>query len=536
MAETGSNPVWQVMAAQASGMSPQQYSSYMQAQQQEAMANALLQQGTTPIDTNNRQIGGIGYKISPLEGIAKLADVISGKYQQNNANEGLANALMPQGGGSGSSASAGDPIVASMPPQTQAMFTRLMMPEAAGGNPRAGMELYGTYAAGMKSYGGALGTSAAALAPASALPPGVGGPPPSPPPQGSPIQAQTGASPPNLGIQPPITPVQGGNPLPPVGGTPDPQTAAALAAYRQQNDMQIPPIDAQRASAGLPVGVGSNLPPGAPITQNIPPVPASQLSAPPPPQPPAAMPAPQPGESMGQYQARLAAAKEGAIAQAGVAPAGAKTQAEDTAKNLVDATKTYNVAASNLPRAMQRFSELRGAAQNASYGGGVSDQEPEQGFLNHFLPGPDYARSFAQSAIGNAIEPKTAMANQVMEQAANQGILSELGPQMQGLKGNKYLESIASSASGLNMADPPAVKINAINGLQDQYISNLKSLAAQRRDMGDPNAPSDLNLAQMIAQHADPATTISVINPQGVLGRVSPQHLPDLIQAGGQIR
>jgi hypothetical protein len=559
MAETATSPIWQVMAAQSSGMSPEQYKAYLQAQQQEAMASALMQQGATPLDTSNRQIGGVGYKISPVEGLAKLADVLSGKYQQNNANSNLANAIMPQGGSGSSSAYAGDPIVQAMPPQTQMMFNRLMLPEAAGGNPRAGMELYNTYASGMKSYGAKTGENAAGLAPANALPAGVATPQitqqPPPIPQ-QPQGGQMGTPPPPVPVQgpqnlppiggtpdpqqaaalaayrqqngmatpPPPVPVQGPQNLPPIGGTPDPQQAAALAAYRQQNGMATPPIDNQRAAAGLPVGVGSNLPQGASMTQGIPQVPASPPSA------SLAMPTPQPGESFAAYQARLKAAESGAT-----------SEAADTGTNLADATKTYNVAASNLPRAMQRFKEVRDAAAIASSGGGVSDQEPEQGLFEHFLPGPDYARSWARTSVGGALDNfvqggNVANANATITRATQQGILSELGPQLEGLRGNKFLESIASGASGLNPADPSDTKISAVNGLQDQYISNMVSLANQRRAYGDPQAPTHLSMAQLIAQNADPTYEVHIAHPDGSLGTIKARSLVPAVQAGATIQ
>jgi hypothetical protein len=215
------------------------------------------------------------------------------------------------------------------------------------------------------------------------------------------------------------------------------------------------------------------------------------------------------------------------------------------AANLADAQKTYNVAASALPRAMQRFEQLRQAAPLASSGGGVSDQEPEQGVVAGILPAyfsnPDYKRYYAKTAIGGAIDNyiskgDVATANQTMEQAANQGILSELGPQLQGLKGNKFLESIASGASGLDMADPPNAKIHAINGLQDQYISNLMSLVNQRQQLGDPNTPSQSAIADMIMKNVNPTYPVSVISPDGTVGRVAAKHLGDLVNAGGKIQ
>lgn len=475
------SPIQQQFYAQALGITPQQQQKLMAAQQQEALAQTLLQQGTTPIDTSNRQIGGVGYRISPFEGLAKLADVVSGKYQQSTANDALANALTPQGG-QAQQGMAGLPPMAglNMDAATKAMFDNYYADHRPGALYRGTDAQMHTAPTDQQ-----LNTGTGQASPQSQIP------------NGNPA---------------PIAPVQTGNLPPPQG--------------------DLPP---QYANAPSPSAVGN-----AAVSQGAPQLPTSALGAPvggPIPPPPSGMPnVNTSGMTAAQAMAAIETAKANAVAQGAVAPAAAKTQAEDTAKNLVEAQKTFNVAASNLPRAMQRFTELRGAAKDASYGGGVSEQEPEGGFLDHFVPGPDYARTFAQSSIGSALEPKTALANQTMEQATKQGILTELGPQMQGLKGNKYLESIASGASGLNLADPPAAKVQAINGLQDQYISNLKSLAQQRRDMGDPSAPSDLSLAQLITQHADPAQKVSVIDPKGNLGRVDAQHLPDLIQAGGQIR
>lgn len=67
------------------GMSPMlallpadQQQSLMQLQQQQAIGQALLQQGLAPIDTSGRQVGGMGYRISPLEGLAKMANMYIG--------------------------------------------------------------------------------------------------------------------------------------------------------------------------------------------------------------------------------------------------------------------------------------------------------------------------------------------------------------------------------------------------------------------------------------------------------------------------
>lgn len=505
-------------------ISPDVQSRLLANQQQQAMAQALLQQGQTPIDTNGRMMGAIASKVSPLEGLAKALQTATGIYGQKQANSDYANILNPQAappappdGSSGVTApqaSAAGPMQ-NMSPQGQQILQGLMQKTGMSAyeafqvmqDPSALSRIYASlgpttemknaqyaYGAGAPgvvgqvlnnqanpgavAYNNALGTTAAGNAPAGTMPSGVGG--------GGAYQGAAGAL--------PVTPA-------PMTGQPDP---------------------------------GIMLPGPSGVAGGIPQVNASALNAPVASAPIASPPSPA-GMTNDQYKAALDAWKAGQSAQAQVGPAGQKTQAEDIGKNIADATKTYNVAASSFPRAMQRFDELRQASKNASSGGGVSDLEPEQGLLEHFLPGPDYARSFARTSAGQLFEPKTATANQTLDQAAKQGILSELGPQLQGLKGNRYLETIASGASGLNPADPDATRQNAINGLQDQYISNMKSLAQQRRQYGDVGAPSDMDMAKLIAQHA-PTQMISVVDPQGKLGRVSAQHLPELIQAGGQIR
>lgn len=437
----------------ASFLAPKDPASLFRAQQQEALAQALLQQGNAPISTEGRQIGGVGYQISPWEGVAKLGQLLSGGVTQNFANEKLAKAL--EGGMAGGPTSAGssaDPIISSMPGPTQALFNRLTLPESMGGNPRAAIDLYGQYAAGMKSYNTKTGENAAGAAPYGALPAGVG--------------------------------------------------------------EATPPIDIQMSQSAVPVGSNTAAP-------TIPPIAASAL---------------QPGvQSTLSRAANIPAPNLQGMTndQAKIALGGAKNTAEKSGDNLADAQKTFNVAAGNLPRAMQRFDQLRSASNDASYGGGVSEEPAGTEF---HLISPDYAREYARTSLGQFTEPKRATANQTIEQAASQGILSELGPQLAGLRGNKFLESIASTASGLNPSDPPAAKQNAINGLQDQYISNLKSLADQRRSYGDPNAPSDMDLAHLISQNASPQTMVNVMDPKGRLGKVSAAHLPDLIKDGGQIK
>lgn len=49
---------------------------------QMAIAEALRKQAQTPVDTSNRQIGGVAYKVSPMEGLAKALQA----YQANQAD------------------------------------------------------------------------------------------------------------------------------------------------------------------------------------------------------------------------------------------------------------------------------------------------------------------------------------------------------------------------------------------------------------------------------------------------------------------
>jgi hypothetical protein len=58
---------------------PQTQANAALIQQRMALANALMQQGLTPIDTSNRQVGGVAYHVSPFEGLAKIAQSYYGQ-------------------------------------------------------------------------------------------------------------------------------------------------------------------------------------------------------------------------------------------------------------------------------------------------------------------------------------------------------------------------------------------------------------------------------------------------------------------------
>lgn len=516
------------------------------AQQQYALAQALLQQGITPIDTNNRMVGNIAYKISPWEGINKIAQALTGAYGENQASNKYYDALIPpdQREGAtpaqsqGQNGSAGDATpqlpapmnVNGQLPPTNGIAQALSQ---VGQSPQDPNSDYGISPMAQAMMGGDKSAIAqygmmmlqnpdTSRAGAEILSKFAG-----------PTQEQLNASDPRFGN----AVVREQN----LKGAPY-LAKAAEAAANQQAAAQTPSQTLQQinqAAGGSPMGA-AQIP-----TENMPQVPMSDLNAPA--GPSGSMPAapatplpvglqqptdgsiglqgsasqtatPDPSGMTGmQYQNTL---KQG--------QAEAESGGSDTGKNLADATKTYNVATSNFPRAVQRFNELKSAAKDASSGAGVDEEEP--GSIS------DFARNMARTGIGNWLEPKTTVANQIIDQATKQGVLAELGPQLAGLRGNKFLEGIASGASGLNPADPADAKISAVNGLQDQYISNMNSLLQQRRMYGDATAPSDLEFSKTISKNMDPNTQINVIDPVGKFGKVNAAHLSDLIRAGGKIR
>jgi hypothetical protein len=67
-------------------------------------------------------------------------------------------------------------------------------------------------------------------------------------------------------------------------------------------------------------------------------------------------------------------------------------------------------------------------------------------------------------------------------------------------------------------------------------MSNIMSLANQRRTYGDPSVPSDADIAKIITQNVDPTYKVSVVDPTGKVGKVNAAHLLSLIQDGGKIQ
>lgn len=59
-------------------LSPDQQQSYMQMQQQQALGQAMLQQGMQPVDMGQNPVGGMAYHVSPLNGISKILQTVIG--------------------------------------------------------------------------------------------------------------------------------------------------------------------------------------------------------------------------------------------------------------------------------------------------------------------------------------------------------------------------------------------------------------------------------------------------------------------------
>lgn len=319
-------------------IAPSVQAKLLQAQQQQVMAQALMAQGMKE-DDKEHQIGGVAYKVSPLEGLAKMAQVLSGKYQQGQANEDYVNAFQQPAGASGSSSGGatsylspqGQGLLNGFPAQVQPLVQAALMngeygPALTAAGTFMGPSSYGQANPGWAKAQEAMGTAAAGNMPAGAIPQGMnpmmgnlvrqesGGNPNAVSPAGASGVAQimpATARDPGFGVQPLQGMTNG-----------DPRTAPVPEQLRFSNDylnaMQArnggnPQLAAASYNAGPGAvdraGVGSSGP-----QQTISRLPAETQAYVP--KVAGAMPSPMPGESQNQYMARLDAAKAGASAQA----------------------------------------------------------------------------------------------------------------------------------------------------------------------------------------------------------------------------
>lgn len=306
-------------------------------QKQAALAQALQGEGLTPLDTNNRQIGGVGYKISPFEGLNKIAQALGGTAMQGQAAKDYSDIYNPQ--------------TTQQPGQNQGIYSDMAIRMQQGdptamqqygtymlGNPdtaRAGAELIGMTMkpalAGPTAYNTKVGEAAAGNAPA-----------------GAPAYVNPGSitqNPPPSQLSPQFN-------------------AAALANIRADTGTSAPPIDNQIAANKLQAPVPPSptpLPQGSQTTQRD----ASF------------MPSPLPGETNNQYEARLKSLT-----------AGATSQAEAQGKNVAEAEKGKATIDSRFDNSMAILDEMKRLAPLTSGGpaAGVMDYLHS---ANHFGKGDE---------------------------------------------------------------------------------------------------------------------------------------------------
>lgn len=465
MADSAPNPLNGLIATALFGPKTQQ--QLMQNQQQQALAQSLMQQGATPLDTDHRQIGGVGYRIAPTEGLAKIAQQLVGTYAQQKANDRLSDiySQMPQSGalngvsgGQGGGAVYGSPGNPSMLGQMEVLNgnravaellhpTPEMLNTSAAAQPGANPYLVNQVTNQSDPLQESTVNGVTAMRPTSQNRQLAGGGAAQPAPQPSPYPDYSQPQPvsPRAAIPPPPDPsqlAQTGTGNVSIGqnginlDAPAPQPGASPAA--------VPPVAA--AALAPPPGAAGPSQAGVPAAPSY-----GKVTLTP------------------QQQAALDTSK-----------AGNTKNAEKTGENLADMQKQYAIMQSNLPVVMQRLDRMRDANKIASYGYGVNDGSNAE-------EGPGF-----KVRLNQQLDNPTSQANAVIRQAAAQGILPELGPQLQqaGIRGNKFLETLSSSASGLNPADPPTARGAVIQGLGNQYMQNMKSLHDQISTLG--GSPGDL--------------------------------------------
>lgn len=249
----------------------------------------------------------------------------------------------------------------------------------------------------------------------------------------------------------------------------------------------------------LPMPAGQMPPNGAGASPAIPQIPASQLFAPPQGQS-------QPGPTAQGVDPNdpiaVAGATEAAKQAAEVAAAGSKKESEEQGSNLAESVNQYNSSLSNFQAVHDRIAEMHQAADNSSFNAGNDEKGS----------GPI---TFMHRALGD----KTSVANSRLEQLKEQGLISQIGPQLAatGAKGNKLLEGIITGADSLDLAaGKPAIK-SQIDGLYANYIKNMVSQNQKIKLSGGK---------------PEPLPPIMMKTPKGI-GTVTPSHVEEVLKAGG---
>lgn len=197
-------------------------------------------------------------------------------------------------------------------------------------------------------------------------------------------------------------------------------------------------------------------------------------------------------------------------AQAAAQQEQTKKTGETTGTNLAEAQKTLSVMQSNLPSLNARLDEMKQYAVGNPQAGIAPASYGPNWLLDENGEGPiaDYH---------NSKTDQTAVSNAMLKQRAAQGVLPELGPQLSqaGIKGNKFLEQLATSASGIPMNASPDAKAAAIEGLRTQYMRNMQATQQQVQQLGGQTAPQQL---QPSNNQPDPRL-LAHLKQRGLLGQ-----------------
>jgi hypothetical protein len=468
------NPVQQQVMFQAMGITPEQQRKLISAQQQEAIAQAVLQQGISPIDTNNRSIGGIGYKISPWEGIAKLADVISGKYQQSNANEALANALQPQQQ-SPPSGTTGDNISGQPMPQAPAQsggqnfydaqgnLTPIGYMQILNGN-RAVAEMKPTNEVRNAQFamgGGAQDAMAQEMQ----------------------NKLGSGYMSANPGVASAQT-AQGQNYAGTLPASMPPGGAGVPRAMPAPQAPQVNPV----SGAPLPAPTPSAAPPMAPPTGGSLPLPPPPQSIPAPNAATDQVPYPDPSQmGANEYKAALEVATKANEARAEIAPAIAKAggvaQANEQGKNIGESEKAVAAVLGRLPSAMGIIKNMQGLANQVPYGPMVETQRD----------------------IGNARQSPAALAYDQFNKLNENLFVQELPAIVQNSGGRIDIPLVKAiqGASAVPMDAQPASKQalltqtqDLLGKVRDNALQNYRAQTGQDFDMSKAfNSPDAIKQA-----------------------------------------
>lgn len=497
-------------------------------QQKAGLAQALQAEGLKPIDLNNRMMGQIAYKISPLEPLAKIAQALAGSYGLKSANDELTNSFNPQP--QPSDASSGDQMPDAAPPQNlpsdqmggfspdnvKAIAAQLattqqpqqmqlspelqaiglrnpeildkVIAENALGDHRAGSQRYNMQTGRMEfvptdtvqnmmnpQYGSMFQQEQYNKAnPARVA-------------LGNAAAANVAAAAP-LGQQQAL--MNGGMPAPQQPqAAPAPMPAPSIQPVQTQ---ALPPLPTP--SAFSPNNSGTVSPTATDLTDALDSkgisLPASGLSdnAPLPAAAPASNVAPSKQVPLQDLNA--------------MTPEGAKKFTQDQGANQAENLQQYIAASSNAKTVLDRINEMHQANKDSSYS--VLNNEDGSG-----------PTTFVDKANGNTASQANAKLHQIREQ----GLISQIASQLQGsnLKPNRALEGIISGADSFKLNQGKPATATSIDGLGENYFNNLVS---------------QYDKAQKSGLNPEPLQPIMMRTPKGI-GYVDPRHVSDVIRKGG---